>query len=315
MSDYSEENNRIIWSHQERREKIFKQRRFLWNKDYLEIFYNWLDLKPGMTIADIGCGWGYMGHLLLPKILPGGSVYGVDIDAKFVKQAIDFSHENTNYLVGDVHSIPLKDESVELAICQALLMHIANPESAVKEMARIVKPGGKVVTIEPNNILAKLTQWDNINVFTPEEKLEELQYMYTVNEGRKKLKMGDYEIGSHTSYYMVNSGLVDIKIHINDSVLHLEPPYDTSQKKFIEQTLRQNWQDDFEKWIKIWDRDEKQFFLAGGGTEDEYKRRIEKLSKRYYENQKSYLKALEQQNLVYAVSRNIYITTGVKAPK
>jgi len=313
MSHSSEENDRIVWSDQKRKEKILRQRKFLWNEDYLELFYrDLLELKPGMIVADIGCGWGYVGHMILPKILPGGTVYGIDIDLKFIKQAIDFDNENAHYLVGDAHFIPLKSESVDLAICQAVLMHLTDPETTIAEMARVVKPGGKVVAIEPNNILAKLASWDNIHTLTPEEQIEELEDMHTLNRGRKKLKMGDYEIGSRVSSYMVENGLADIEVHLNDSVLHLEPPYDTPKKEFIESIIRENWEEDFEHWIELWDRDEKQFFLAGGGTEEEYQQRIEKRSKRYHKNRDVYLQALDQQSLISVVSRYVYITIGNK---
>lgn len=312
MSHSSEKNNRVVWSEKKRKEKILKQRKFLWNEDYLELFYNWLELKPGMTVADIGCGWGYVGCLLLPKILPGGTVYGIDIDSKFIKQAIDSDNENTHYLVGDANFIPLKSESIDLAICQAVLMQLANLKKAVTEMARIVKHGSKVVAIEPNNIIAKLASWDNIAPLTPEERTEELKYIYTVNSGRKKLKMGNYEIGPQISSYMVESGLVDVEVHLNDSVLHLEPPYNTPKKKFIARIIRQNWEEDFEKWIELWDRDEKRFFLAGGGTEEEYQQRIEKFSKRHHKYRDEYLKALDQQSLISVISRYIYITIGNK---
>lgn len=308
-----EEEDRVVWSEQKRKEKLFRQRQFLWDENYLELFYNRLGLKPYITVADIGCGWGYIGQLLLRKILPGGAICGVDIDQKLIKQAIDLGDENTHYLVGDAQSIPLKSESVDLAICQAVLIHLADPKSAVAEMARIVKPGGKVAAIEANNILVKLASWDNLHSLTPERQIEELKYHHTVNKGRKNLKMGDYEIGSKVSSYMTESGLTDIEVHLNDSVLHLEPPYNTPEKEFLEKTIRQNWKEDFEKWVKLWDRDEKKFFLAGGGTEEEYQQRIEKRSQQYHKNSDAYLKALDQQTLVATVPRLIYITIGKKA--
>lgn len=312
MSRSSEKSNHVVWSEQKRKEKILKQRKFLWNDDYLELLYSWLDLKYGMTVVDVGCGWGYVGHLLLPRVLPGGTVYGIDIDPKFIKQAIDSDDENTYYMLGDANFIPLKSESVDLAICQAVLMHLTDPGVAVAEMARIVKPGGKVAVIEANNILPKLIRWDNIAPLSPEEQVEELEYLHTVNKGRQKLQMGDYEIGPRVSSYMSEYGLADIKVYLNNNVLHLEPPYDTPKKKFIEKVIRKNWEEDFDKWIELWGRDYKKFFLSGGGTKEEYQQQIEKRAKRYHKYRDDYLKALEEQSLISTISRFIYITIGKK---
>ncbi len=53
-------------------------------------------------------------------------------------------------LVGN--EIPLPDESVDMAMCQTLLMHLKKPEKALQEMKRILKPGGIIMCKEPDNL-------------------------------------------------------------------------------------------------------------------------------------------------------------------
>lgn len=53
-------------------------------------------------------------------------------------------------LVGDIHSIPLPDESIDAIICSSVLEHIENPTKAVEEMKRILKKGGKIFVYIPS---------------------------------------------------------------------------------------------------------------------------------------------------------------------
>ena len=45
-------------------------------------------------------------------------------------------------IVGDIHNIPLEDNSVDAIICSAILEHVEEPQKAVREMYRVLKPGG-----------------------------------------------------------------------------------------------------------------------------------------------------------------------------
>jgi SAM-dependent methyltransferase len=59
--------------------------------------------------------------------------------------------ENTNPdIVADIHNIPLENESVDAIICASVLEHVENPLLAVKEMYRILKPGGKIFVYVPS---------------------------------------------------------------------------------------------------------------------------------------------------------------------
>ena len=53
---------------------------------------------------------------------------------------------------GDATEIPLPSESFDVVTCQTVLMHLAQPADALREMLRILRPGGLLVCVEPNNL-------------------------------------------------------------------------------------------------------------------------------------------------------------------
>ena len=62
------------------------------------------------------------------------------------KKAIGAS--NTRFVRGDIHAIPLQSERYDIAICALALCHIAELKAPVREMARLLKPGGVLVVTD-----------------------------------------------------------------------------------------------------------------------------------------------------------------------
>ena len=106
-------------------------------------------LTPKLTIADLGAGEG-----LISQLLARGAekVYCVDNAPKMVEFGKDLALENeqTNleYLLGDIESVPLEDNSVDIALLSQALHHASKPTKAIDEAFRILKPGGKIIVID-----------------------------------------------------------------------------------------------------------------------------------------------------------------------
>jgi len=60
-------------------------------------------------------------------------------------QTLDVASEYSPTIVGDVHNLPLKDESVSAILCNSVLEHLHDPPRAVEEMRRVLKKGGKIL--------------------------------------------------------------------------------------------------------------------------------------------------------------------------
>ena len=102
------------------------------NDDYIEFLVEkvWKISKP-VNIIDFGCGFGYIGLLLLP-ILPKGSTYtGIDISDTLLDDAKNIfadSGYNTKFIKADLNEY-MPTESYDLAISQAVLRHIPNAKN------------------------------------------------------------------------------------------------------------------------------------------------------------------------------------------
>lgn len=114
-----------------------------------------LQLRPGQSILEVGCGPG----VILPRwaelVGPTGRVVAIDHAEQFVAAARDrVSGLGLADVVtvdrGDAYALPYPDDSFDAAHCERVLMHLANPTAALREMRRVVRPGGRVVAAEPD---------------------------------------------------------------------------------------------------------------------------------------------------------------------
>lgn len=107
-----------------------------------------LPLLPShWTVADLGCGTGNAAELLAPCV---SRVLCVDQSQPMLDAASKRLEQfrNVEFLVGDLERLPIADGSVDAAVCVLVLVHIADPQAAVREMARILKPGGIALIVD-----------------------------------------------------------------------------------------------------------------------------------------------------------------------
>lgn len=97
--------------------------------------------KPGDAL-DAACGTGRYSELLNSL---GHKVTGIDLSPDMLSQARKNRSKQINFLQGDLTTIPLKDESVDLAICTLAFTHFPNIDKALLELSRVVRPKGHII--------------------------------------------------------------------------------------------------------------------------------------------------------------------------
>jgi SAM-dependent methyltransferase len=104
-------------------------------------------LRRGMRVADLGCGVGMVTALLADLVGPGGHVVGIDASGAQIDQARERLNGGTNvsFVQASATDTGLPRESFDLVYCRFLLMHLTEPERALREMGGLLKPNGILV--------------------------------------------------------------------------------------------------------------------------------------------------------------------------
>lgn len=105
------------------------------------------ELRPGLDLLDVGCGPGTITADLAALVAPG-RVVGLDREeapldgARAV--AADRGLTNVTYVVGDVYALDFPDASFDVVHAHQVLQHLVEPVVALREMARVARPGGLI---------------------------------------------------------------------------------------------------------------------------------------------------------------------------
>jgi len=150
----------LLKNHSQEKEKVeryFKETAHKWDeirKDYYdenlrEIVIQKANIKTGNIVLDVGCGTGFLSLGVAKAVGEYGKVVGVDISEEMMKKAKEnlskVGVSNIEFRMGDAENIPLEDNSVDAVVGNMVLHHCPNPESAIKEMVRVLKPEGRLV--------------------------------------------------------------------------------------------------------------------------------------------------------------------------
>jgi arsenite methyltransferase len=106
-----------------------------------------LDARPGERVLDVGCGPGFYVAELLERVGPGGAVVGVDASPQMLGLAAHRceGHGNVTFHEAPATSLPVGDESVDAALSVQVLEYVGDVDTALAEMRRVLRPGGRVV--------------------------------------------------------------------------------------------------------------------------------------------------------------------------
>lgn len=143
-----------------------------------------LDPRAGHSVLDLGCGPGTDLDALAQAVAPAGAVIGVDLDEKMVAAARERTAGRSVVEVrhGDVHDLPLADDSADRARTDRVLQHVADPLAALGEIRRVLRPGGRLVMGEPD--------WDTLTVDHPDTHLTRAYTRHVVDRVVRNAAVG-----------------------------------------------------------------------------------------------------------------------------
>jgi arsenite methyltransferase len=106
------------------------------------------EIKEGDAVLDLGSGAGFDCFLAAARVGEKGKVVGVDMTDEMVAKARanaeKYGHRNVEFKLGDIESLPLADDSFDIAISNCVINLAPDKEKVFRETWRVLKPGGKM---------------------------------------------------------------------------------------------------------------------------------------------------------------------------
>jgi ubiquinone/menaquinone biosynthesis C-methylase UbiE len=99
-------------------------------------------LRGDERALDVGCGTGALAYALAPLV---GEVVGVDSSEEYLSAAREDAPEGCTFVLGDAEALPFPYGDFDLVGCLRVLHHVNRPELVVSEIARVTRPGGRIL--------------------------------------------------------------------------------------------------------------------------------------------------------------------------
>jgi ubiquinone/menaquinone biosynthesis C-methylase UbiE len=150
-------------------------------------------LNPGETVLDLGSGGGIDVLLSARRVGPTGKAYGLDMTDDMLALAEENKRkagvQNVEFLKGEIESIPLPDNSVDVIISNCVINLSANKDRVLREAFRVLKPGGRFAVsdvVTRGEILPEIRKSVLLWVGCVAGALDEVEY-------QKKLRAAGFE--------------------------------------------------------------------------------------------------------------------------
>ena len=136
-----------------------------------QLFLKHVPLKRGDHVLDVACGTGIVTRLVAPVVGPGGQVTGIDISADMLAAARKNATSlgaTIQWRLGDAADLPIEDETFDLVLCQQGFQYFSEPTTALREMYRVLVPGGRLALCVASSVDAvkQPYQWAKVKALS-----------------------------------------------------------------------------------------------------------------------------------------------------
>lgn len=178
--------------------------------DWAKKFADHLSIHPGLRILDVACGTGVLARQVALKSSPGGYTAGLDANLGMLTVAERLA-PRIEWRQGMAESLPFPDQSFDLVVSQFGLMFFNDRPRALREMLRVLIPGGQLAVLVWNDI-------ENIPAYAIElELLERLAGRQAADALRAPFLLGDK---AELRSLFKGAGVRSVDIHTYKSTAH-----------------------------------------------------------------------------------------------
>jgi len=166
-------------------------------------------IQPGMRVADLGCGTGMVTQLLAELVGPTGEVIGIDFSEDQIEQAREMlpkNLSNVGFIRASATDTGLPRDTFDLVYSRFLLIHLTEPEAALREMHELLKPNG-IFVCEDGDLTSASSE--------PHSQLAAFSTLF----GALGRKWGvDYTLGCSLFHLVLAANFVEPEITLNQPV-------------------------------------------------------------------------------------------------
>jgi ubiquinone/menaquinone biosynthesis C-methylase UbiE len=243
-----------------------------WNIDFLRLMAARLDWGNRRRILEVGSGAGHWTRAYAPFVSDGCKITCVDSDPKWSDPGAKWIQNMTGRGIslavqsGNATALGFPDATFDFVTCQTVLIHIPEPRAALKEMVRVLKPGGLLLCVEPDNfgVFSDASSWSESVPL--EDYAADFKYALARQRGRIARGLGDLSLGGRLPALVAQIGLKNVQVFLSDKVMPIFPPYETAEQVALLATV-----DKLHSSGVDFERDEvRRNYLAGGGNESDF---------------------------------------------